>query len=51
MRSAILIVTGQLLVGVLIDHFGVFDRFVRPLDLLRVGGLVLALLGTWLVIR
>jgi uncharacterized membrane protein YdcZ (DUF606 family) len=36
---------------VLIDQFGVFDILVRPLDLLRVAGLALVLLGAWLVIR
>ena len=49
--TIILIVAGQLIVGVLIDQFGVFDTLVRPLDLLRVAGLVLVLLGAWLVIR
>jgi transporter family-2 protein len=49
--TIILIVAGQLVVGVLIDQFGVFDTLVRPLDLLRVAGLALVLLGAWLVIR
>jgi transporter family-2 protein len=49
--TIILVVTGQLLVGVLIDHFGVFETLVRPLDLLRVGGLVLVMVGAWLVVR
>jgi transporter family-2 protein len=49
--TTILIVAGQLVVGVLIDHFGFFDTLVRPLDLLRVAGLALVLTGAWLVIR
>jgi hypothetical protein len=49
--TTILAVAGQLLVGVLIDHFGFFDTFVRPFDLLRAAGLVLVLIGAWLVIR
>ena len=49
--TIILIVAGQLVVGVLIDHFGFFDTLVRPLDLLRVAGLALVLAGAWLVIR
>jgi transporter family-2 protein len=44
-------VAGQLVVGVLIDHFGVFDTLVRPLDLLRAAGLALVLIGAWLVVR
>jgi bacterial/archaeal transporter family-2 protein len=43
--TIILIVAGQLIVGVLIDQFGIFDTLVRPLDLLRVAGLALVLLG------
>jgi transporter family-2 protein len=49
--TIILIVAGQLVVGVLIDHFGVFDTLVRPLDLLRAAGLALVLIGAWLVVR
>lgn len=49
--TIILIVTGQLIVGVLIDQFGLFNTLVRPLDLLRVAGLAIVLLGAWLVIR
>jgi transporter family-2 protein len=49
--TIILIVAGQLVVGVLIDQLGLFDTLVRPLDLLRVVGLGLVLLGAWLVIR
>jgi transporter family-2 protein len=49
--TIILIVAGQLVVGVLIDQFGFLDTLVRPLGLLRVAGLALVLLGAWLVIR
>jgi transporter family-2 protein len=49
--TIILIVAGQLVVGVLIDQFGLFNTLIRPLDLLRVVGLALVLLGAWLVIR
>jgi bacterial/archaeal transporter family-2 protein len=49
--TIILIVAGQLAVGVLIDQFGIFGTLVRPLDLFRVAGLVLVLLGAWLVVR
>jgi bacterial/archaeal transporter family-2 protein len=49
--TIILIVAGQLVVGVLIDQFGIFNTLVRPLDLFRVAGLALVLLGAWLVIR
>jgi transporter family-2 protein len=49
--TIILIVAGQLAVGVLIDQFGAFDTLVRPIDPLRVTGLALVLIGAWLVIR
>jgi bacterial/archaeal transporter family-2 protein len=49
--TIILIVAGQLIVGVLIDQFGLLGTLVRPLDLFRVAGLALVLLGAWLVMR
>ena len=49
--TIILVVAGQLVVGVLIDQFGLLDTLVRPLELLRVAGLALVLFGAWLVVR
>ena len=45
------IVAGQLLVGVLLDHFGLLGAAVRPLDLTRVGGLAVVLAGVWLTVK
>jgi bacterial/archaeal transporter family-2 protein len=45
------IIVGQLILAALIDHFGWFGVTVRALDWVRIAGLVLLLLGAWLVIR
>jgi transporter family-2 protein len=42
------IVGAQFATGAIIDHFGLFGAEVRPLDLARVAGLCLILLGVWL---
>jgi transporter family-2 protein len=46
-----LIVASQFLIAALIDHFGFFGAGVRPLDLARLLGLSLILLGVWIVMR
>ena len=46
-----LIVASQFLIAALIDHFGFFGAGVRPLDLARLLGLSLILLGVWIVVR
>jgi len=43
-----IIVGAQFATGALIDHYGLFGAEVRPLDLARVAGLGLILLGVWL---
>ncbi|MEA4906072.1 MAG: DMT family transporter [Chloroflexi bacterium] len=48
---AALIITGQLLVGILVDHFGWFGVAARPLDLARAGGALLLLAGGYLLSR
>ncbi|MEH0022337.1 MAG: DMT family transporter [Desulfobacter sp.] len=44
-----LIVTGQLLVGILIDHFGLLGVEVRHLDLSRLIGGLLLLVGCYFI--
>jgi transporter family-2 protein len=46
-----LIVAAQLIVGALLDHFGLLGTSVRPMDLTRVLGMFILFLGTWLVTR
>ena len=48
--SITLIVAGQLLVGALLDHFGLFDT-ARPLEIWRIAGLLVIFGGVWLMVR
>lgn len=44
-------VASQFLVGALFDHFGLLGATVRPLDISRLLGVAVLLLGVWLIIR
>lgn len=46
-----LMVGGQLLMSVILDHFGAFGIAPRPVNLTRLGGLLLVVLGVLLVRR
>ncbi len=46
-----LIVLGQLGVAAFLDHYGIFVEVVRTFDLSRLAGLVVLLIGTWLMVR
>jgi transporter family-2 protein len=46
-----LAVVGQLIIGVTIDHFGLLGVAVRPVDLSRVLGVLVLLVGVYLIIR
>lgn len=45
-----LIVVSQLIVGVILDHFG-WLTVARPMDIQRLLGIAVLFLGTWLVLR
>ncbi len=45
-----LIVVSQLVVGVVLDHFG-WLTIPRPVDLQRLIGIAIVFLGTWIVLR
>lgn len=47
---SILIAT-QFIVGAMLDHFGILGADLRPLNLTRLGGIGVMLLGVWLIIR
>ena len=47
----IILVTVLAIVGMLIDHFGLFDASVRAIDLPRIAAAVLLLAGAYLVLR
>jgi len=46
-----LIIVGQLLTGIVIDHFGLFGGGVRPIDASRALGALVLLGGAYLVLR
>lgn len=46
-----LIVTAQLILSTLLDHFGLLGTSVRSADLSRLIGIAVLLLGTWLMVR
>lgn len=46
-----LIIVGQLIAGVIIDYIGAFNVVPRGLDIYKVAGLILLILGAYLVIR
>jgi bacterial/archaeal transporter family-2 protein len=45
------IVAGQLLVGTVLDHFGLLGAAERSLDPSRILGLIVVLAGVWLTVR
>jgi len=45
------VVAGQVLAGALIDHYGILDAAVRPLDMTRIIGLAVVLFGVWLTVK
>jgi transporter family-2 protein len=45
------IVAGQLLVGLFLDHFGLLDVALRPIDATRVLGIGVVLVGVWLTVK
>jgi bacterial/archaeal transporter family-2 protein len=49
--TIVLVVVGQLCIGVVLDHFGLLGLEVNPLTLSRVVGILVLFAGTWLVIR
>ncbi len=45
------IVASQLVVAVMFNHFGILGATVRTIDLPRITGLVLLILGVWLILK
>jgi transporter family-2 protein len=44
-------IVAQVLMGVLVDHFGLIGGAQRPLTLSRAAGVVVVLAGVWLILR
>ena len=49
--AVVIIVAGQLLVGSLLDHLGLFGLAMKPIDLQRAVGLLTVFMGVWLTVR
>ena len=49
--ALIILLAGQLFIGTVLDHFGLLDAAARPLDLTRVFGLAVVLVGVWLSVK
>ena len=45
------VVAGQLLVSAVLDHFGLLGAAIKPLDLARILGLGVVMLGVWLTVK
>ena len=50
-QASVLFIVAQLTVNTIIGHFGWLELPVRPIDLGKMVGMVLLLLGAWLVVR
>ncbi|PZF73690.1 DMT family transporter [Taibaiella soli] len=46
-----LIVTGQIICAVVIDHFGLFKTTVQPVNVTRLAGMILMILGVYLIMK
>lgn len=51
LTSVTLIIVAELVTGAILDHFGLLGATVRLIDPARLLGVLVLLLGTWLVMR
>ncbi len=49
--ALIILLSGQLLIGSIMDHFGLLGAVQRPLELTRVIGLAVVFFGVWLSVK
>jgi bacterial/archaeal transporter family-2 protein len=49
--ALIILLSGQLLIGSVMDHFGLLGAVQRPLELTRVIGLAVVFFGVWLSVK
>ena len=50
-KAFTIIVASQFLVAALLDHYGLLGAVVRPMDVSRLGGMSLLVVGVWLIVR
>jgi transporter family-2 protein len=46
-----ILVASQFIAGALLDHFGILGAELRPINLSRLAGIGVMLLGVWLIVR
>jgi len=44
-------VASQFIIGAVLDHFGLLGAAVRPIDIPRLVGVIVLLVGVWLILR
>jgi bacterial/archaeal transporter family-2 protein len=49
--ALIILLSGQLLIGTVLDQFGLLGAVQRPVDFMRVLGLAVVLFGVWLSVK
>jgi transporter family-2 protein len=49
--AMMLIILGQVVIGVILDHYGVLGAAVRHFSMPKLAGIVIMLVGAWLTIR
>ena len=49
--AVVLIVAGQLFIGVILDHYGLLGAHPHPFDLTRALGLLLVFVGVWVTVK
>jgi bacterial/archaeal transporter family-2 protein len=49
--ALIILLSGQLLIGTVMDHFGLLGAIQRPVDFMRILGLAVVFVGVWLSVK
>jgi transporter family-2 protein len=49
--AIILIMVGQVIIGVILDHFGLLGAELQPITLPRVAGILVIFLGLWITLK
>jgi len=49
--ALIIPLSGQLLIGTVLDHFGLLVAVQRPVDFMRIFGLAVVFLSVWLSVK
>lgn len=50
-KAFTIIVAAQFLVASILDHYGLLGAAVRPMDLSRLAGMTLLVVGVWLIVK